>query len=141
MHKVSSKMIEPDVLTQIQKATSNCQGKCCLVGMKAVEVLFYSISSYLLTARIHTDEDPEIEVALKHKVLQDIIVNSVYLGGSPSIVEEAGFGSGSVAYAKAQCAMSEHEGDPLIGQYASSAMVKIWDAAGLDITSIERHGV
>ena len=82
-----------------------------------------------------------MEVALKHKVLQDIIVNSVYLGGNPSIVEEAGFGNGPEAYAKVQCAMSDHEGDPLIAQYATSAMIKIWQAAGLDISSIQPQGV
>ena len=82
-----------------------------------------------------------MEVARKHQVLQDVIVNSVYLGGNPSVVEEAGFGSGPEAYAKVQCAMSDHEGDPLIAQYASSSMIKIWDAAGLDISSIQGHGV
>jgi len=37
--------------------------------------------------------------------------------------------------------MSDHEGDPLIGQYASAAMIKIWEAAGLDISSIHGPGV
>lgn len=52
------------------------------------------------------------------------------------MVEAAGFGTGGVAYAKAQCAMSEHEGDPLIAEYAGSAMVKMWQAAGLDMSAM-----
>lgn len=112
MHKVSSKMIEPDTLLEIQT----------------------------LTAKIE-DSDPEVEVAKKHQLLQHVIVNRVYLGGNPSLVEEAGFGNGAQAYAKMQCAMSDHEGDPLIAQYASAAMMRIWEAAGLDISSIQGAGL
>lgn len=41
-----------------------------------------------------------MEVAKKHAVLQEVIVNTVYMGGSPSLIEETGFGSGPEAYAK-----------------------------------------
>jgi hypothetical protein len=108
MHKVSSKMMEPDILLEIQTKTAKIE-----------------------------DSDPEVEVAMKHQVLQEVIVNSVYMGGSPSITEEAGFGNGPEAYAKMQCAMSDHEGDPLISQYASAAMMKIWEAAGLDLSAMQ----
>jgi len=37
--------------------------------------------------------------------------------------------------------MSDHEGDPLIGQYASAAMMRIWEAAGLDVSSMQGMGV
>lgn len=73
---------------------------------------------------------------LKHQVLQNVIINQAYLGGKPSLVEELGFGSGGEGYAKMQCAMSDHEGDPLVGEYAAAAMVRIWQAAGIDISSI-----
>jgi hypothetical protein len=86
---------------------------------------------------IRKDPDAELEVALKHNVLQQIIVNKVYLGGNPSIAEESGFGTGPTAYAKLQCAMSDHEGDPLIAQYAASAMMRIWQAAGLDMSQFQ----
>ena len=86
---------------------------------------------------VSLDPDPEVEVALKHNQLQQIIVNHVYLGGSPSIAEEAGFGTGRTAYAKLQCAMSDHEGDPLIAQYAASAMMRIFQAAGLDMDHLQ----
>jgi hypothetical protein len=80
-------------------------------------------------------------LALKHQVLQNVIVNYVYMGGSPSLVEEAGFGPGPQGYAKLQCTMSDHEGDPLMAQYATSSMMKIWKAAGLDIESITGPGL
>lgn len=93
------------------------------------------------TRRKHTDEDAEVEIAQKHQVLQDVIVNHVYMGGTPSLVEEAGFGKGAQGYAKLQCAMSDHEGDPLIAEYATSAMMKIWSAAGLDLSSVTGPGL
>ena len=82
-----------------------------------------------------------MEIQEKHAVLQEVIVNKVYMGGSPSLVEESGFGSGAQGYAKMQCAMSDYEGDPLIAQYASSAMMRIWEAAGLDLSSIQGPGM
>ena len=87
------------------------------------------------------------------------------MSGNPSLVEEAGFGSGEKGYASMQYAMSEYgeyssllerdkldylcslslsqlqigivEGDPLINQYASSAMQKVWEAAGLPLSAIQ----
>lgn len=94
-----------------------------------------------LLTRIDTDENVDMELAKKHAVLQDVIVNRVYLGGNPSLVEEAGFGTGPEAYAKFQCAMSDHEGDPLIAQYAAAAMMRIWQAAGLDLSAIQGPGM
>jgi hypothetical protein len=73
MHKVASRMIAPEVLLKIQTLASKIE-----------------------------NEDVELELAAKHQVLQNIIVNDVYLGGSPSLVEEFGFGSGPEAYAKVQ---------------------------------------
>jgi hypothetical protein len=112
MHKVSSKMIEPDTLLGIQSRTANVR-----------------------------HENQDIELQMKHKVLQQILVEDVYLGGNPSLVEEAGFGTGGIAYAKIQCALSDHEGDPLMANYASSAMVKILSAAGIEVDSIQGPGL
>jgi len=78
-----------------------------------------------------------MEMAQKHQVLQNIIVNDVYMGGNPSLVEECGFGSGEKGYAHLQCVMGEYESDPLIAQYAGAAMSRIWEAAGLDLSSIQ----
>jgi hypothetical protein len=86
------------------------------------------------------DSSSEVELQKKHQILQEVIVNHVYLGTPNPLTEEFGFGTGPQAYAKLQCAMSDHEGDPLIGQYASSAMMKIFEAAGLDLSTIEQAG-
>ncbi|CAB9515141.1 expressed unknown protein [Seminavis robusta] len=112
MHKVSSKMQEPDVLMKIQK-------EC---------------------AKLPHNPDIELELTQKHMVLQTIIVNDVYMGGSPSLVESCGFGSGEKGYAYLQCVMAEFESDPLIAQYAGAAMARIWEAAGLDMNSIQNAG-
>lgn len=87
------------------------------------------------------DPDPNMEIAQKHQILQHIIVEEVYLRGNPSLVEESGFGSGAVGYAKLQCAMSDYEGDPLMSQYAAAAIIKVWEAAGLDLSDIQGPGI
>lgn len=112
MHTVSSKMIEPATLLAIQDQTAKIQ-----------------------------NDDIELELQMKHKILQEIIVERVYLGGGPSLVEETGFGSGAVGYAKLQCALSDHEGDPLMAEYAATAMMKILAAAGIDIDSVHGPGL
>ena len=40
-----------------------------------------------------------MEMGLKHGIIQDVVVNHVYLGGDPPLVEELGFGSGPKGYA------------------------------------------
>eukprot|EP00977_Amphora_coffeiformis_P024926 scaffold17669_cov140-Amphora_coffeaeformis.AAC.1 len=107
MHKVSSKMVSPEVLEEIKS-------RCTELPPSDVE---------------------EHMLAEKHRVLQHVIVHSIYLAGNPSLVEEAGFGSGDKAYAKIQCALSDHEGDPLINEYAAAAMAKVWEAAGLPLNA------
>lgn len=109
MHKVSSKMQDPRILMKIQKEVS----------------------------KLPPNPDMEMEVVQKHMVVQSIIVDDVYNGGSPSIPEESGFGSGEKGYAHLQCVMSEFEGDPLISQYAAAAMTRVWEAAGLDFSAMQ----
>jgi hypothetical protein len=79
-----------------------------------------------------------LELAKKHQIIQNVVVNQVYLGGGSGgkgLVETLGFGSGPQGYAYMQYVMAYHENDPLCLQYTSSAMVKIWKAAGLDLSS------
>ena len=76
-------------------------------------------------------------MAQKHQVLQNIILNDVYMGGSPNIPEESGFGSGEQGYAKLQCVMADFEGDPLIAQYMAAATARLWEAAGMDMSSLQ----
>jgi hypothetical protein len=112
MHKVSNKMVDPDMLLSIQNRTANVR-----------------------------HDNPDIELQMKHQVLQKILVEDVYIGGSPSLIEQAGFGTGGIGYAKVQCALSDHENDPIMANYASTAMVKILSAAGIDIDKIEGPGL
>lgn len=74
MHKVSSKMQEPNILMKVQK-------EC---------------------AKVPSTPEIEMEMAHKHQVLQNIILNDVYMGGSPTIPEESGFGTGEKGYAHMQ---------------------------------------
>lgn len=62
------------------------------------------------------------------------------MGGNPCLVEECGFGAGEKGHANLQCVMAEHESDALISQYAAAAMTRIWEAAGLDVSSIQNAG-
>jgi hypothetical protein len=80
-----------------------------------------------------TDEGARLATAAKHRIVQDVLVNEVYLGGEPSLVSEFGFGEGEDAYVYLQCAMAEHQSDPLVAQYVGTAMMKIMTAAGLDM--------
>ncbi|MGK3738464.1 MAG: hypothetical protein ACI90V_005311 [Bacillariaceae sp.] len=75
-----------------------------------------------------------MEMGMKHSVIQDVVVNQVYLGGDPiALVEELGFGSGPKGYAMMQYVMAYHESDPLCQQYTATSMTKIWQSAGLDL--------
>ncbi|CAJ1942316.1 unnamed protein product [Cylindrotheca closterium] len=111
-HKVASKMIEPDVLEELST-------KC---------------------GQLPSDSDPEVEMGMKHQVIQDVVVNKVYLGGSPSLVEELGYPAGPKGYALMQYVMAYHENDPLCMEYTSSSMVKLWQAAGLDLGNVPGAG-
>lgn len=46
------------------------------------------------------DDNPQIEMARKHNIVQEVLVNEVYLSGSPSLVEECGFGEGEEGYVR-----------------------------------------
>jgi hypothetical protein len=46
-----------------------------------------------------------------------------------------------VGYAKLQCALADHEGDPLIAQYSAAAMVKMFEAAGIELSDIQGPGL
>ena len=75
-----------------------------------------------------------MEMGMKHSIIQDVVVNQVYLGGDPiALVEELGFGSGPKGYAMMQYVMAYHESDPLCQQYTATSMTKIWQSAGLDL--------
>ena len=92
------------------------------------------------------EPDTEIELGKKHQIIQNIVVNQVYLGkdnekDKKGLVETLGFGAGPKGYAYMQYRMAYHENDPLCLQYTSSAMTKIWKAAGLDLSGAPADAV
>lgn len=117
MHKVSLRMQEPDVLEKVAK-------KC-------------SVS----VAMNDSAEAQQIDLARKHTVVQEVMVSDVYLSknGGVSLVEECGFGEGEEGYVRLQCALAEHQGDPLITQYVGSAMMKLLQSAGIDLAGMQRQ--
>jgi hypothetical protein len=62
----------------------------------------------------------QLEMAQRHHVVQEVLVNEVYLGGNPSMVEECGFGKGERGYVRMQVVMAEHQSDPMVAQYVGS---------------------
>jgi hypothetical protein len=133
-------MMEPAILQDIHKACSKIEGMSG--GFSSVLEIVATLQSrsldttdyhdyvlvllcwtYVLTADFAlfsarsiavSDPDAEVELARKHQILQEVLVERVYLGlgdsGGKSLVEESGFGSGSQGYAKLQCAISDYEG-------------------------------
>jgi len=110
MHKVSMKMIEPAVLESIAL-------KC---------------ASLTSTGNYATD------MAQKHQIVQEALVHDVYIGGEPSLLTECGFESGEKGYVSMQCVMAEHQSDPLITQYISSAMMQVLKSAGIDMSEVRK---
>mmetsp|Transcript_1042 Transcript_1042/g.1912 ORF Transcript_1042/g.1912 Transcript_1042/m.1912 type:complete len:351 (+) Transcript_1042:3-1055(+) len=113
MHKVSMRMQEAEVLEKV--------ATLCSVSV----------------AMNNSPEAKQIDMMRKHTVVQEVMVKDVYLGGDPSIAEEHGFGKGEDGYVRFQCAMAEHQGDPLITQYVGTAMLKLLQSAGIDVEAMQ----
>ncbi|KAI2499979.1 hypothetical protein MHU86_14502 [Fragilaria crotonensis] len=114
MHKVAQRMQDPDVLDFIAK-------EC---------------------ASIEPNEDPQMEAAQRHHVVQEALVYKVYYGGSPkSLLEECGFDRGEDGYVRLQLAMANHQNDPLVSQYVGHSMMKILQVAGLagDVAAMQNQ--
>jgi hypothetical protein len=92
---------------------------------------------------VETNDSPEaqqIDMARKHTVIQQVMVDDVYLaGGDMSLVSECGFGTGEDGYVRMQFAMAEHQGDPLITQYVGAAMMKLLESAGIDVSALQQQ--
>lgn len=115
MHKVSQKMQEPAILETIEK-------KCG------------SVESPTNSGATMTPA----ELQLKHTIVQDVLVNQVYLGGDPTLVSDCGFGDGERGYVFMQCVMAEHQSDPLVSQYIGGAMMQVLKSAGLDAATLQK---
>mmetsp|Transcript_8755 Transcript_8755/g.12740 ORF Transcript_8755/g.12740 Transcript_8755/m.12740 type:complete len:373 (-) Transcript_8755:284-1402(-) len=118
MHKVSQRMQEPDILEYVAQRCAS-------------------------TTTAGSSTTPE-EMAFKHSVVQDVLVNKVYLGptspgSSTTLVSECGFGEGERGYVLLQCAMAEHQADPLCAQYIGAAMMRLLQSAGMDMQSMSAN--
>lgn len=109
MHKVSQKMQSPEILELVAE-------KC---------------------GKLESTGNPGMDMAMKHQVVQDVLVHDVYLGGKPTLVEECGFDNGEIGYVMMQGIMSEHQNDTLVSQYVGTAMMQILQSAGIDMSQIE----
>eukprot|EP00588_Corethron_pennatum_P006840 CAMPEP_0194284204 /NCGR_PEP_ID=MMETSP0169-20130528/27002_1 /TAXON_ID=218684 /ORGANISM="Corethron pennatum, Strain L29A3" /LENGTH=334 /DNA_ID=CAMNT_0039029957 /DNA_START=27 /DNA_END=1031 /DNA_ORIENTATION=- len=69
----------------------------------------------------------------KHTAVQESLVKDVYFHGDPSLLSSLGFEGGEEGYVRLQCALAEHQMDPLIQQYMGVAMQRLLSAAGVDI--------
>ncbi len=88
------------------------------------------------TASVTMNDSPEAQ-KIDMAVIQQVMVDDVYLsGGSSSLVCECGFGEGEDGYVKLQFQLAEHQGDPLISQYVGTAMMKLLEAAGIDLAAL-----
>jgi hypothetical protein len=131
MHKVSLRMLDRDILDKVRERCGDIS------------------SSSSGTKDVGTD------LARRHTVVQEVMVADVYLspssssskagdgkggeGSTTTLVEEFGFGSGESGYVRMQCALAEHQGDPLITQYVGAAIVKLLDAAGIDMEAMQKQ--
>lgn len=103
----------------------------------SVRSLYNFEASLFIFDSLHTDAAPGTDFVARHTIVQEVLVNEVYLGGNPSLVSECGFGDGETGYVHMQCAMTDHQSDPLVAQYVGSAMMRILQAAGLDSATRE----
>ena len=118
MHKVAERMQQPEILELVAK-------KC---------------------AEIVTTDNAANDMAHKHHIVQEVLVHHVYLnnnnndnGGKPSLVSECGFGEGEKGYVFMQCVMAEHQNDALVAQYIGSAMMRLLQAAGIDMAALQQQ--
>lgn len=61
-----------------------------------------------------------LDEAQRHHIVQQVMVNDVYLGGDPPFIEDFGFGKGEKGYVRMQMSMADHQNDPLVAQYIGS---------------------
>ncbi|KAL3826916.1 hypothetical protein ACHAXA_005996 [Cyclostephanos tholiformis] len=124
MHRVSLRMMEPEILDRVRE---RCDG--------------------ISTNGDDSAEGRQVELARRHTVVQEIMVADVYLspsssdgsGSTTTLVEEFGFGSGESGYVRMQCALAEHQGDPLITQYVGAAIVRLLECAGIDMEAMQKQ--
>ena len=115
MHRISLRMQDPIILEKVAHKVASLPTK---------------------------SNSPQEDITTKHTAVQEVLVHDVYLGTregeTQTLVEECGFGSGERGYVQLQCVMAEHQQDPLVTQYMGGAMMKLMDAAGIDVAGLQQ---
>jgi hypothetical protein len=114
MFQVAQKMMEPTILESIARQVAN-----------ATSTTGGSISS-------SDDQQQRALMEIKHTMVQQVLVNEVYLGDNGKLLKECGFPPGEEGYVALQCAIAEYQTDPVVAQYMGGAMMRVLQAAGLD---------
>eukprot|EP00542_Grammatophora_oceanica_P016191 CAMPEP_0194046598 /NCGR_PEP_ID=MMETSP0009_2-20130614/21835_1 /TAXON_ID=210454 /ORGANISM="Grammatophora oceanica, Strain CCMP 410" /LENGTH=254 /DNA_ID=CAMNT_0038691963 /DNA_START=220 /DNA_END=984 /DNA_ORIENTATION=- len=113
MHSVSQKMQDERVLAQVKERVKTLDPN---------------------------ESDQRLITAQKHHAVQEVMIDHVYLGDrSPTLVEELGFEPTDLGYVKLQWLMSEHQGDALIAQYIQGGMMKMLEAAELNLSDLQSN--
>jgi len=71
----------------------------------------------------------------RQTIVQNVLVHEVYL--KDKFLPDCGFSEGERGYVLLQCALAEHQRDPLIAQYVGSAMSQALAKAGIDLNSFQ----
>lgn len=127
MFQVAQKMIEPTLLESIARQVA-----------KASSTISNSSNS-------NQEQQQQALMAIKHTLVQQVLVNEVYLGENGKLLQECGFPPGEEGYVALQCAIAEYQTDPVVAQYMGGAMMRVLQAAGLDnatremAANINRH--
>lgn len=127
MFQVAQKMIEPTLLESIARQVANAS----------------SITSN--SSNSNQEQQQHALMAIKHTLVQQVLVNEVYLGDNGKLLQECGFPPGEEGYVALQCAIAEYQTDPVVAQYMGGAMMRVLQAAGLDsatremASNINRH--
>lgn len=107
MYNVSQKIIQPSTLDKITEQTSS----------------------------LPKITDKLKDMQQRQNIVQNIMVHDIYL--KDNFLVECGFPHGEKGYVLLQCALAEHQRDPLIAQYVGGAMGQALMKAGIDLNSLQ----
>jgi hypothetical protein len=113
MFQVAQKMMEPTILESIARQVANATSTSSSSGSD-------------------DEQQQHALMAIKHTMVQQVLVNEVYLGDNGKLLQECGFPPGEEGYVALQCAIAEYQTDPVVAQYMGGAMMRVLQAAGLD---------
>jgi hypothetical protein len=118
MHKVSLRMLEPDVLERVQERCS------------------------ISVAMNDSTEAQQMELVRKHTLVQGVMIMHVYLSkrdGVPNLVEECGFRKGEAGYVRMQGPLAEHQNNLLIMPYVRLMIVRLLQCVGINMEALQKQ--